>query len=85
MKSSIVFVCAAVVMMALGVGACTGPQGPAGAQGVTGQTGRTGADTLIVSPPHARTTTVDTVIAAPVHPTETTTTTTRRSDGYYSY
>ncbi|MTW22784.1 hypothetical protein [Allochromatium palmeri] len=81
MKSSIVYA-AVVMMMALGSSACTGPQGPAGAQGVTGQTGRTGADTLIVSPTHAKTTTVDTVITAPVHPTKTTTTTTRRSDGY---
>ncbi len=79
MKSSIVF---AAVVMAFGVSACTGPQGPAGAQGVAGQTGRTGADTLIVSPTNARTTTVDTVIAAPVHPTKTTTTTIRGYDGY---
>ena len=76
MKSSII--CTAVAM-AFGLGACTGPQGPAGAQGVTG---RTGADTLLVSPTDAKTTTVDTVIAVPVRPTTTTTTTTRRNVGY---
>ncbi len=81
MKSTIIRA-AVVTIIALGLGACTGPQGPAGAQGVTGQTGRTGADTVIVSPTEGRTTTVDTVIATPVQPTKTTTTTTRSRYGY---
>ena len=56
-----------VVIAALGLGACTGPQGPSGPQGYQGRTGQPGDGAVIVTPVQpVKATTGQTVILTPV-------------------